>query len=113
MPWSTVSKSKTVPTFAEPTPPKPDAEGGTTPKPLMECTIKSRKVWDDEDQWEESRGRLFRTILSICTAPLCNKLAGESKFSDLEKDHDVSVKACHTETNALCSLQVFTSFGLP
>ena len=70
-------KSKTVPTFAEPTPPKPDSEGGTTPKPQMErCTIKLQKNWDNEEQWEESRGRLFRTILSICTAPLRNKLEG-------------------------------------
>ena len=84
-------KSKTVPTFAEPTPPKPDAEGGTMPKPQMErYTIKLRKVWDDEEQWEESRGRLFRTVLSICTTPLRNKLEGDTKFNDLEKDCNVN-----------------------
>ena len=46
--------------------------------------MKLSKCLSAEEDWEESKGRLSRTFLQLCTPTLKNKPMGEAKFSHLE-----------------------------
>ena len=81
----------TEPEFKEPEEPTPAREGDPISKPQMEkYSIKLRKYLSDEEDWEESKGRLFRTIVQLCTIALQNKLESEVEHSDLKRKCDVN-----------------------
>ena len=81
----------TEPKFEEPAEPTPPAAGGSIAKPQMERhTIKLKKCITDEEEWTESKGRLFRTVFQLCAPALQDKLDGDTKCEDLEKNHDVN-----------------------
>ena len=81
----------TEPEFKEPEEPTPAREGDPISKPQMEkYSIKLRKYLSDEEDWEESKGRLFRTIVQLCTIALQNKLESKAKHSDLKRKCDVN-----------------------
>ena len=81
----------TEPEFKEPEEPTPAREGDPISKPQMEKhSIKLRKCLSDEEDWEESKGRSFRTIVQLCTIALQNKLESEAKCSDLKRECDVN-----------------------
>ena len=52
--------------------------------------MKLRKCLSDEEDWEESKGRLFRTIAQLCTIALQNKLESKAKCSGLKRECDVN-----------------------
>ena len=52
--------------------------------------MKLQKMIDDEEEWLESKGRLFRTVLSLRSRPLRNMMEGDKKYSKLLEDHDVN-----------------------
>ena len=81
----------TEPELKEPEEPRPAKEGDPISKPQMEkCSIELRKCLSDEEDWEESKGGSFRTIVQLCTIALQNKLESEAKCSDLKKKCDVN-----------------------
>ena len=49
-----------------------------------------KKCIADEEEWTKSKGRLFRTVFQLCTPALQNKLEGDTKYENLETNHDVN-----------------------
>ena len=82
---------KVEPTFDEPEEPKPAKEGNAVSTAQMErYKMKLRRSLDDSDEWTESKGRLFRTTITLCSRPLKNKLESNDKYQDLVDNHDVN-----------------------
>ena len=76
----------TEPEFWEPEEPTPAREGNPMSKPQIEKrTMKLRKNLSGKEDWEESKGGSFRTIVQLCTVALQNKLESEVKCSDFKK----------------------------
>ena len=84
---STYLIRKHEPTFDEPTPPKGDKP---TMAELERYKMQLRKQMDDQEEWIESKGRLFRTTINLCSRPLRNKLESDKKYQLLQDNHDIN-----------------------
>ena len=87
---STYLMKKEEPTFDEPDEPEPSKEGNISMAKMERYKMQLRKQMDDQDEWNESKGRLFRTTINLCSRPLRNKLESDKKFTKLEEAHDVN-----------------------
>ena len=77
---------KVEPTFPEPT--NPGKNATIAQVKIFSMMFKEKRT--DKEEWEESKGRLFRSpVVQLCAPPMKNKLESDPKFTELQKEYNV------------------------
>ena len=82
----TYIKEGTEPTFTEPVEPSGDAI--STAK-MEKYKMQLKMSMEKKERYQQDKGRLFRSIHSLCSPALQHKLEANTKYKELEENHNI------------------------
>ena len=82
-------KDGTEPTFTEPAEPTADKGEKISPAKMEKYKMQLKMSMEKKEKFEQDKGRLFRSITSLCTPALQQKLEANSKYNTLEGTHNI------------------------